>query len=377
MIREEAGDDLAGVPAHGDAVGVVAGGDVEAAAGVAADEGEAVGGFGAEAGPDGGERTVGQGGKGGEGAVEHLLDGAGAEASIEADAFLGCAEDDAAVGPLGEAAARDVQDVAEAEVGRIEGEHVALGGHDGDAGEEVGQPGAGGEDDLAGVEVAVDGADGGIGASADGGDVGSLVDVDAGGEQGAVDDGRPALGVDLAVGVDGGAGEVGGQEGFAAAGFVRFEEFDVEFGFPLPGDLVAQLLALFAGAGEADGGAPGKTDVESGEFFEELGEFGEGVATVKPEAEQGGVVVGVVLGADEAAGGGRGFAADASALEDGHAEATPPRGQRHGAADDATADDRDIDVLQIIVHAGHPATISKPPSIFAQVIVANRTGSAS
>ena len=117
---------MAGVPAHGDAMGVVAGGEEEAAAWVAADEGEAVRGFGAEAGPDGGEGAVGQGGQGGQGTGEHFLDGAGAEASIEAGAFLGGAEDDAAVGPLGEAAAGDVEDVAEAQVGRMEGEHVAF-----------------------------------------------------------------------------------------------------------------------------------------------------------------------------------------------------------------------------------------------------------
>ena len=134
LVGEEAGDELGGVPAHGDAVGVMAGGEVTAAFRVAADEGEAVGGFGAEAGPDGGQGAVGQGGQGGEGAVEHFLDGAGAEASIEAGAFLGGAEDDASVGPLGEAAAGEVEDVAEAEVGGIEGEHVAPGGHDGDAG---------------------------------------------------------------------------------------------------------------------------------------------------------------------------------------------------------------------------------------------------
>ena len=83
-------------------------------------------GFGAEAGPDGGEGAVGQGGEGGQGTGEHFLDGAGAEASIEAGAFLGGAEDDAAVGPLGQAAAGDVEDVAEAQVGRMEGEHVAF-----------------------------------------------------------------------------------------------------------------------------------------------------------------------------------------------------------------------------------------------------------
>ena len=84
LVGEEAGDELGGVPAHGDAVGVVAGGEVTAALRVMADEGEAVGGFGAEAGPDGGQGAVGQGGQGGEGAVEHFPDGAGAEASIEA-----------------------------------------------------------------------------------------------------------------------------------------------------------------------------------------------------------------------------------------------------------------------------------------------------
>ena len=65
--------------------------------GVAADEGEAVGGFGAEAGPDGGQGAVRECGKGGEGAVEHFLDGAGAEASIEAGSFLGGAEHHASV----------------------------------------------------------------------------------------------------------------------------------------------------------------------------------------------------------------------------------------------------------------------------------------
>ena len=58
------------------------------------------------------------------------------------------------------------------------------------------------------------------------------------------------------------------------------------------------------GEGEADGGAFGEPDVEAGEFLEELGEFGEGVAAGGAQPEEWGVVVGVVLGADEAAGGG-------------------------------------------------------------------------
>lgn len=261
--------------------------------------------------------------------------------------------------------------MAEVQVGGIEGEHVAPGRDDGDQGPEVAEPGAGGEDDLVGVEVAADGADGGIGAGSNGGDVGSLVDVDAGGEQGAVDDGRPALGVDLAVGVDGGGGEVGGQEGFAAAGFVGFEEFGIEACLALPGDAGAEVLALFVGAGEAEGGAAGVADGVAGEFFEQVGEFGEGVAAVEPQAEEGGVVVSVVLGADEAAGGRRGFPADASALEDGNGEALASGGEGDGAADDAAADDGDVGVSQVVVHHGSPESASEPRSLMERVIAAN------
>ena len=119
-----------------------------------------------------------------------------------------------------------------------------------------------------------------------------------------MDDGRPALGVDLAVGVKGCAGDVGREQGFAAAGLVGFEEFGVESGFALPGDAVQKDLALVVGAGEADGGARGVTDVEAAEFLEEVGEVGEGVTAVHAQPEEGRVVVGLVLGADKAAGGG-------------------------------------------------------------------------
>ena len=248
--------------------------------------------------------AIRQSGQGGEGKVQHFPDGAGAQAPIEADALLGGAEDHASVGPLGEAPAGDVEDVAEAKMGRIKGEHVAPGGHDRDVWQEIGHPGAGGEDHLVRAERAADRADLRIGVAGDFHDVGALVDVDAGGEEGAMDDGRPALSVDLAVGVDGGAGDVGWQQGFAAAGFVRLEEFDVESSSLLPGDLGEEKLALLVGTGEADGGTPGKTDVESGEFFEQVGEFREGVAAVQPQAEERRVGVGVVLGADETAGGG-------------------------------------------------------------------------
>ena len=304
LARQKAGDDLAGVPAHGDAVGVVTGGEVQAAAGVAADEGETVFGFGAEAGPDGGQGAVGQCGQGGEGVVEHFLDGAGAEAAVEAGAFLGGADEEASVGPLEEAGAGDVEDVAQVQVRSIEGEHVAPGGDDGGPGQEVAQPGAGGEDDVIGGEIATDGLDGGVGAGVNGDDVGSFVDVDAGGEQGAMDDGGPALDVDLAVGVEGGAGEVRREQGFEAAGVVGLEEFDLKPGPALPVDAVEEVLALLVGAGEADGGAAGEADGEAAEVFEVVGEVGEGVAPVESQTEQGRVVVGVVLSADEAAGGG-------------------------------------------------------------------------
>ena len=194
LVGEEAGGDLGGVPAHGDAVSVVAGGEVAAAAGVMADEGEAVFGFGAEAGPDGVEGAVRQIGQGGEGAVEHFLDGAGAEASIEAGAFLGSADEEASIGPLDETGARDVEDVAQVQVGGLEGEHVAAGRDDRDPGQEVPDPGARGEDDLMGVEGSTDRLDGGVGACRDSGDVGSFIDLDGGGAQGAMNDGGASAG---------------------------------------------------------------------------------------------------------------------------------------------------------------------------------------
>ena len=160
-----------------------------------------------------------------------------------------------------------------------------------------------------------------------------------------MDDGRPALGVDLTIGVEGGAGDIGRQQRLTSVGFVGLDEFDVESGLQLAGDLGEEQLALFVGAGDADGGAVDEADVHAAEFFEELGEFGEGVAAGQPQAHERGVVVGVVLPADEAAGGGRGLAADASALEDGHRETAATGGQRHGAADDATAHDGDIRAL--------------------------------
>ena len=165
----------------------------------------------------------------------------------------------------------------------------------------MGQPGTGGEDDLVGVEGAADGSDARIGAACDCQDVGAFVHVHAGSQQGAMDDGRPALGVDLAVGVDGGAGEIGWQQRFTPAGFVGLDEVDVQSGLSLPGDTGEELPALFVGAGEAEGGALGEAHVESAEIFEIPGEFRKGVAPVQPQPEEGRVVVGIVLGADEAA----------------------------------------------------------------------------
>ena len=254
--------------------------------------------------------------------------------------------------------------VAGAEVGRLEGDHVAPGGDDGDPGEEFAGPGAGGHHDLVRIKGAAHGADLRVGAGGQRHDLGSLVDVHAGGQQGAMDDRRPALGVDLAIGVEGGAGDIGRQQGFTAAGFVGLDEFDVEAGLQLAGDLGEELLALVVGAGDADGGALDEADVEAAELLEELGEFGEGVAAGQPQANEGCVVVGVVLPADEAAGGGRGFAADATAFEDGDGEPSTTGGQGHGAADDAAAHDGDIGTFEVSTHVElPPAGVGRPERV--------------
>ena len=161
-----------------------------------------------------------------------------------------------------------MDDVAGAEVGRLEGDHVPSGWHDRDPGQEFARPGAGGHHDLIRVECAPNGPDGGGSAARHGHDLGSLVDIHARGQQGAMDDGRPALGVDLAIGVEGGAGDIGRQQRLTSVGFVGLDEFDVESGLQLAGDLGEEQLALFVGAGDADGGALDEADVEAAEFFE-------------------------------------------------------------------------------------------------------------
>ena len=158
--------------------------------------------------------------------------------------------------------------MAGAEVGRLEGDHVSPRRHDRDPGQEFARPGAGGHHDLIRVECAANGLDGGIRAAGHRDDLGSLVDIHARSQQGAMDDGRPALGVDLPIGVEGCAGDIGRQQRLTSVGFVGLDEFDVEAGLQLAGDLGEEQLALFVGAGDADGWALDEADVEAAEFFE-------------------------------------------------------------------------------------------------------------
>ena len=110
-------------------------------------------------------------------------------------------------------------------------------------------------------------------------DLGPFVDVHARRQDGAMHDWRPSMRVDLPVGIDGAAGDIGRQQRLATADLLRFEELDVELSLPLRGDARQQPLALLLRPGDAHGRPLEVAHGSAAERFEDFGKLREGVAS--------------------------------------------------------------------------------------------------